>query len=289
MSARRWLWRHPEVLALGLSAAAWVLLFAPIGIPSSLSMSGMSMRSSGRGSMPSHMSMAGMSGTMGEDGTSAAATRLAAMPRFLTMSGISGAISTRDTTSVSRGVGAGWTLQMFMLMVVAMMLPSATEPIRLTAALSLWRRRIRAIVEWILGFVAVWLLAGAAILCARQLAMHNGLLPPGRVPMMTGLLIAAAWQLTPLKRLSLNGCHRLRPLAPHGPRADRDCVLYGAMIGRECVLSCGPMMAAMTLCDRNQAIVTLAMTAVVLGERLRRRTPRKTSALALGLLALALL
>ena len=64
---------------------------------------------------------------------------------------------------------------------------------------------------------------------------------------------------------------------------------YGAMIGRECVVSCGPMMAAMTLGDANQAIVMVGITAIVLAERFRHRMPRRSSAAALGLLAVAAL
>ena len=200
------------------------------------------------------------------------------------MTGVPGAIATEPAP----GRSMGWTLPMFVLMAIAMMLPSSTESVRLAAGLSLWRRRGRAIAEWIAGFVAVWALAGTVILGARQLAVHNGF-RPGAVSLVLGLMLAAAWQLTPVKRLALNGCHRTRPLAPRGMRADRDCLLYGAMIGRGCVVSCGPMMAAMTLGDRHQLILMLGMTAVVLAERLRHRTPRRASAAALGLLAAAAL
>jgi predicted metal-binding membrane protein len=178
---------------------------------------------------------------------------------------------------------------MFMVMAIAMMLPSATGPVRLVAALSLWRRRGRAIAEWIAAFNLVWLLAGAAILGARELVISDDLLRPGDLTLMIGLLLAAGWQLTPIKRRALAGCHRTRPLAPSGLRADRDCLLYGATIGRDCLVSCGPMMAAMTLGDENQAILMLGMTTIVLAERFRHRTPRRASAMALGVLAAAAL
>ena len=61
--------------------------------------------------------------------------------------------------------------------------------------------------------------------------------------------------------------------------------LYGAMIGRQCVVSCGPMMAAMTLGDQHELILMVGMTAVVLAERFRHRTPRRASAAVVGLLA----
>ena len=292
MSAQRWLWCHPEVSVLGLSALAWVLLFIPIGAPGSMSMAGMSMHMSRPEKRVGHVSnpvqMAGMAGPVRMSGTSGS-VRVAAMPRWLRMSGVPEPIPTGDTASAAPGAPTDWTLPMFMLMAIAMMLPATTESVRLAAAFSLWRRRGRAIAEWIIAFSAVWLVAGAAILGARKLAIHSGLLHPGRLPMAVGLLVAAIWQLTPIKRLALNGCHRTRPLAPCGLRADRDCVLYGAMIGRECLISCGPMMAAMTLGDGNQAILMVGMTSIVLAERFRHRAPRRSSAAALGLLAFAAL
>jgi predicted metal-binding membrane protein len=179
---------------------------------------------------------------------------------------------------------------MFAMMALAMMLPATAAEIRITAARSLWRRRGRAIAEWIVAFGAVWVLAGIAILALRRLALDAGLVRPGAIALALGLAFAAAWQLTPIKRRALNACHRTRPLAPSGPRADRDCLLYGATIGRECVVSCGPMMAAMTLGSVRGPILMVGMTAVVLAERFRHRTPRRSSAVALaGLAALGLL
>jgi predicted metal-binding membrane protein len=269
MSARRWLWRHPELSVLALSAVAWAELFAPVGhgLPVSMSMSGMS----------GSMHMAGMSGSM----------HMAGMSGSMHMAGMSGSMHMAGTMPSERHGAStdGWTLPMFVLMSIAMMLPSTTGAIRLTAARSLWRRRGRAIAEWIGAFVAVWLFAGVAILGARDLAIDGGVLRPGPMPLVVGLVLAAAWQLTPIKRLALNGCHRTRPLSPSGLRADRDCLLYGAMIGRECVVSCGPMMTVMTLCDQHQLILMVGMTAVVFVERFRHRTPRRASAAVLGLLA----
>jgi predicted metal-binding membrane protein len=170
-------------------------------------------------------------------------------------------------------------------MAMAMMLPSTTESVRLAAALSLWRRRRLAIAEWIAGFIAVWLLSGAVILEGRELAIQQGLVRPGELPVIIGLVLAAVWQLTPTKQRALNGCHRTRPLAPSGLKADRDCLLFGGTIGSDCVVSCGPMMAAMTFADRNQLIMMVGMTAVVLAERFRHRAPAINSAVALTLLA----
>src|SRR4029453_8935011 len=49
-----------------------------------------------------------------------------------------------------------WTL-----MVIAMMFPIVITPVRVTAERSLWRRRHRAIAEFLAGYVLVWLVVGA--------------------------------------------------------------------------------------------------------------------------------
>jgi predicted metal-binding membrane protein len=281
MSARRWLWRHPEAWVLALSAAAWLWLWAPTvsGSPGAMAMPGMSMAMPANASMPMVTAPSHGSG------------RVAKLPRSLQMTGVPGAITVHPaagtaTSPARRAVRSdGWSVEMFALMALAMMLPATAAEVRITAARSLWRRRGRAIAEWIVAFSATWVLAGIAILAARRLALDSGLLETGAVPLAFGLAFAAAWQLTPVKRRALNACHRTRPLAPSGPRADRDCLLYGATIGRECVVSCGPMMAAMTLGSAHGLIIMAGLTAVVLAERFRHRTPRRSSAAALGLLA----
>jgi predicted metal-binding membrane protein len=249
MSVRRWLWSHPEIFVLGLSAIAWTLLFAP-----------------GAQHLPFSMRMASTSTPM----------RMPDMSPSMHM-----------PSEVGATIAGGWTVPTFTLMVIAMMLPASSASIRSVAARSLWRRRNRAVAVWTLGYAAVWLLGGAAILGARTIALDTGVLHPGALPLVIGLLLAAVWQLTPTKQLALNGCHRTRPLAPSGIRADRDCTLYGLAIGRDCIVSCGPMMAAMTLGTRNELVLMVAITTVVLVERVRRRPPRRASAIALGLLCFA--
>jgi predicted metal-binding membrane protein len=251
VTIRRWLWRHPEASVLAISAVAWALLFAP-----------------GAQHLPFSMRMTAMSPSM----------HMASMSQPMRM-----------PSAPSGSVAGGWTIPIFTLMVIAMMLPASAASVRFVAGRSLWRRRNRAIVVWTLGYVAIWLPVGAVIVGARAIAVQTGLLHSGAAPLIIGLLLAAGWQLTPIKRLALNGCHRTQPLAPSGIRADRDCFLYGVAIGRDCIVSCGPMMAAMTLGNRNELILMLGMTTIVLVERVRHRVPRRASALALGLLCLAAL
>ena len=251
MSVRRWLWRHPEAIVLALSAFAWALLYAPES---------------------QHLAFSMRSSEMSRAMSMPVRPTLTPMPPVL-----------------GRSTARGWTIPMFTLMVAAMMLPASTGSVRFVAARSLWRRRNRATMVWTLGYLTIWILGGAAILGARKIAIDAGLLRPGPLALVVGLVAAAAWQLTPAKRLSLNGCHRTRPLAPSGPRADRDCFLCGTSIGRDCIISCGPMMAAMTLGTGNETLLMIAITAIVLTERVQHRPSPGTGAIALGLLCITAL
>jgi hypothetical protein len=277
MTVRRWLRRHPESWPLAVAAAAWLVLWAPLGQGVAMPMNMTKMASSGYPerrvttiTAPAQLCSMTMSG----------------MPSSMTMSGTpSGTKSLARPSATRQAAIDGWTLPMFTVMAIAMMLPGAVGSVRVVAARSLWRRRGRAMAEWVVAYIGIWVAAGAVILGIRQLAIALGVLKVGTLPLAVGLLVAAGWQLTPVKRRALNGCHRTCPMVPSGLRADRDCLLYGTMIGRECVVSCGPMMAAMTLGDQRQLLLMPVMTAVLLMERFRHRMPRRSTAVALSLLA----
>jgi predicted metal-binding membrane protein len=144
-----------------------------------------------------------------------------------------------------------------------MMFPMLVDPIRNTAARSLWRRRHRAIGAFLTGYVGPWLLFGiiASVTCS-VLEMQSW--PPSIVSEV-GFGVALIWQITPAKRRSLLACHRTRPIAPTGWRADRDCLRYGWMVGSSCLVSCWALMLA---CMLSHSIpVMISATAIGLIER----------------------
>src|SRR5262245_3700540 len=51
----------------------------------------------------------------------------------------------------------------WMVMVPAMMFPLMISPLRIVAARSLWRRRDRAILEFLLGYMTAWALPGIGV------------------------------------------------------------------------------------------------------------------------------
>jgi hypothetical protein len=142
------------------------------------------------------------------------------------------------------GVAANWWH--WMLMVTAMMLPLQIQGVRLTAERSLWTRRHRAILGFLLGYLSVWALAGAPLSWAATV-----LAIPSRVGWMEGaaigFLVETAWLISPWKRIAALMCHRTLPLSPAGWRADRDCLGYGWIAGCGCALNCWPLMLVCVL------------------------------------------
>lgn len=129
-----------------------------------------------------------------------------------------------------------WDLSAYLhwlAMIPAMMFPFLIGHLRTAATRSFWDRRNRAIALFLVAYAAVWACFG---LVAAGTARW---LPVGAWP-----IVAAAWHLTPAKRLAMIACHRTIPLAPCGWQADRDCLTYGWSHGTACLRSCWAQMIA---------------------------------------------
>jgi predicted metal-binding membrane protein len=150
----------------------------------------------------------------------------------------------------------------WLLMVMAMMFPLLLPSIRAVAARSLWARRHRSIIIFLIGYLFVWAVAGTLISTAlyhlRFENAHYSLLYPA-------LAITVVWQITPCKLWSLRRCHRTAPLAPDGLRAEIDCLRFGAGIGCACVFSCWPVMLACAVAD--SAFGMMCATTLAISER----------------------
>jgi predicted metal-binding membrane protein len=150
----------------------------------------------------------------------------------------------------------------WLLMVVAMMLPLVLFSIRLTAARSLWRRRHRAIGGFLVGYMIPWLIVGSGVAALDvALGLDRWL---QLVPWLGGIGfgVAAIWQLAPVRSRALVACHRTVPIAPHGWRADRDCLRFGWLSGVQCAISCWALMVACVLAGHN---LTAMLCATLIG------------------------
>lgn len=164
------------------------------------------------------------------------------------------------------------------LMTLAMMMPLALPLLRHVTARSFASRRHRAAALFLAGALAPWILVGLfglpLLTIAAGWAVNTPWLGAG------GFLFAAAWQLSPAKRMALRRCHLTLPLASHGKRADLDCVRQGLAHARACVSSCWALMLAMTLAPYHP-LVAVCMQGLVLAERRNCRPPLVRTAVAL--------
>ena len=154
---------------------------------------------------------------------------------------------------------AGW-----LLMVTAMMVPTALPAVRHLALRALWRRRRRTVVLFLGGYVGTWGVFGVVALPAAAVVVSAGV--PRSVMLACVLAGAAAWELTPRKRRLVRACHLLAPVAPAGRRADVGCVLAGLRYGRLCVGACWPIMLAMAVAGHEQIALMAVLTVLVVVE-----------------------
>jgi predicted metal-binding membrane protein len=185
------------------------------------------------------------------------------------------------------GSGAlGALLSGWGIMTLAMMPPLAIPLIRHVAVRSFAARRNRAMAAFLGGLVGVWLLIGVIALTVLGSAPVALFGDPNVIAAC--FLIAAAWQLAPMKRIALLRCHRTVPLGAVGWRADRDCFRYGLVHGLDCVRSCWALMLAMALAPHDM-VVGLGVQFVALTERRSRHSRLDLSALGLAACGLAFL
>ena len=169
-------------------------------------------------------------------------------------------------------------LLMSLAMAFAMMLPLTIGAQRYVALRSYPWRRGRALAGWLAGYLAPWI--AAAWIASLVLMIAVG---PTARPWVAAaaFLVAAVWQLTPLKGWALRACHKTRPLQPSGVAADASCLLFGARVGAACMASCGPMMFA-AMASPWPTLALAGVFVVALHERYVWRPPTRATAFVLA-------
>lgn len=184
----------------------------------------------------------------------------------------------------------GGELISWTVMVVAMMLPLTVNGTRVTAVRSLWARRHRAILFFILGYLSAWLLAGM-IVCGVIVIFHTNMWFRPTLAVSAAFSSAALWEFTTAKRRALRSCHRTIPLAPRGWRATADCLRYGWVIGGNCLVNCGALMLACTMARHSMAAMVGTGSIMVVERYGTRPKPAVISAAiaSLGLICIFLI
>jgi predicted metal-binding membrane protein len=163
---------------------------------------------------------------------------------------------------------AGWGL-----MVIAMMLPKLIMPVQHIYAHSFRHRRLTLSLVFILGYVAVWMAVGIAMI-AVIFGLH--LLMPGSYIPATGLgIIAVIWQFSPVKQRCLNRGHDHRILAAFGWPGYRDAFVFGVMHGVWCVGSGWALMLFPMLLPTGHNLAMIVVTFIMLSEHMEHpQVPR---------------
>jgi predicted metal-binding membrane protein len=248
-------------------AVAWIALIAMITADAMGGDAGGA--GSGMGAMPGMAGMSGMSG-------------MANMPGMAGMSGMAGMGSGGGAGAGVTLIGSGLVLGlgMWTLMIVAMMVPAALPAMQHVAVNTLrWRRR-RAVATFLAAYMSIWIAFGAVLIVVSPL--WSGV--DGKLVLAVALALAAGWQLTVQKRRALRDCHRPSAPPPRGWRATRGVLSFASRNGSACMRSCWAMMLAMGVASSMMVFWMVALTGIVLTEKLATK-PRQATRLAAALLA----
>jgi predicted metal-binding membrane protein len=162
-------------------------------------------------------------------------------------------------------LAAGWAL-----MVAAMMSPLIVAPLQHVRDRSFARRRARSMLLFVAGYLAVWMIAGAAL---QAVALAARWAAPALAYLGIAAAAAMAWQISPAKQWCLNRCHRQPHLSAFGAAADRDAFDFGLTNGASCVGACWALMLLMLFAGQGHVLAMIALTLFVFAERLESPAP----------------
>ena len=163
-------------------------------------------------------------------------------------------------------LATGWVV-----MLIAMMSPTLIAPIQHVIERSFKRRRVRSAVLFVVGYAAIWMLAGAVLVAATLLL--NLAAPRSYLPALAVGIVALIWQCSPIKQRCLNRLHNHSELAAFGSAADRDALRFGITHGIWCFGSCWALMLLPMLLFEGHLVAMAVVTFVITSERLEQPRP----------------
>ncbi len=166
--------------------------------------------------------------------------------------------------------GAGVDVLGLAAMIVAMMLPLTIPTVRQVTRSS----GNRAVIGFLNGYMAVWMLAMLIIHQAWRLAASHA---ESTVAMTCVIITAVAWEIAPAKR-RFSGCGRV-PQTRQGWRSHADSARNGAVAGGSCVGMCWALMAVCVAFAHSVGVMAV-LFAVQLAGRYRPSTSPALTALA---------
>jgi predicted metal-binding membrane protein len=181
-----------------------------------------------------------------------------------------------DTAAVGTGALTSAGLIGWFLMVVAMMLPPALPLLRMLQRLVARHRSRRALVlSGVASFLAVWMLLGVLLVTGDAVlsALTGGTWRPAPQVLIGGvLLLAGAFQLSPLKSRCLIACRSPRSFAVahwHGERHPAiESATIGAAYGASCVGCCWALMLVCFAGGTAHLATMVPLTVLMTAERM---------------------
>jgi hypothetical protein len=158
--------------------------------------------------------------------------------------------------------GAAESLVHSTIMSAAMMGPLVLVQVNHVAVHSLWRRRYRAAACYLSGYLGIWSVVMALMM---YVGSRLAAVPGWTVALTVTFALAVGAVANPRRAHRLRQCLTTRPMAVRGWRADRDCALLGARMGRRCLATSWALMLAVTV--QHGLLAMAAGTVLVLGER----------------------
>jgi len=154
------------------------------------------------------------------------------------------------------------------LMLAAMMAPVLIPPICYVRSRSFARRRGRSVALFVCGYAAVWTVAAPLLLIIEAAA--RTLSPRPYLTVAALILVALAWQCSPIKQICLNRCHANGDIAAFGIEADLSAVRFGFEHGFWCAGSCWALMLLPPLVPQAHLLAMAVVTMLVFSDRLAR-------------------
>jgi predicted metal-binding membrane protein len=181
--------------------------------------------------------------------------------RTILASGWPGALELAIALNPPARLFADWAL-----MLLSMMPPLLAVPLMHVWQSSLPRRRLRALVWFVLGYGCIWMAAGPVLTgLALMLQLVAG---EGLAAFTAALLLAMVWSASPWQRAALNRGHRLGRIGLFGWMADCECLSFGVVHALWCIASCWPWMLVPLVAGRWHLPIMVLAAAVMLRERL---------------------
>ncbi|HET7606147.1 MAG TPA: DUF2182 domain-containing protein [Sphingomicrobium sp.] len=166
----------------------------------------------------------------------------------------------------------GAIVLMWWLMMVAMMLPAASPAILLYARVREMRGGDSAIAQsWVFlaGYLAVWLLFSIAAALAQRLVAGPSMGLDNRMAEAAVLIVAGAYQLSPLKLGCLARCRSpAQFLSRHWRPGWDGAVRLGVLHGADCVGCCWMLMALLFVGGVMNLLWIVGLTVLVTIEKL---------------------